>query len=131
VPKRGILAVLAAAAVLPAAGCGKSGGTKTTTGTTTSANAPQIVKFDGPSAVPCGKKRQIKSVSFRYATRNANAVEPSVDHQAIGAQAGYDPRGGTMRFPYICPGPHIVTISAFGHGKTASRSVTLEPESSG
>lgn len=124
--KKAILMVLAAAAVVGTAGCGKSGKKAYVPPA-----GPQVVKFDGPSVVPCGKKGEIKTVNFKYATQNATAVEPEIDGQAPGAQAGYDPSGGTMHFAYICPGPHTMTISAFGHGKTASKSAKIEPESSG
>lgn len=125
-PKKAILVVLAIGAVATAAGCGKSGKKAYVPPA-----GPQIVKFDGPSVVPCGKKGEIKTVGFKYATQNATAVEPEIDGQSPGAQAGYDPSGGTMHFAYICPGPHTMTISATGHGKTVSKSATLEPESSG
>ena len=106
-------------AIVALAGCGGSSG-------------PQILVFKGPSAVSCTKQGQTKTVAYVYKTKNAKAVEPSVDHNAIGAQAGYDPKGGTMRFPYRCDGPHTFTISAFGDkGKSASKSVTVEPSSGG
>jgi hypothetical protein len=115
-----------------AAGCGGSSKKSTTTSstpTTPAAKAPEIVTFKGPSAVPCQKKGQIKTVSFRYETRNATAVEPEIDGQAPGAQAGYDPAGGTMRFEYKCLGPHRLTITAFGKGgKQASKTATVGPE---
>jgi hypothetical protein len=93
---------------------------------------PRIVKFKGPHAVPCGKNGQAKTVPYEYATKNAVAVEPEIDGQSIGAQAGYEPKSGTMRFPYICPGPHTMTIIALGKSnQTAKRSAGVEPESSG
>ncbi len=74
----------------------------------------------------------MQTVEFKYETKNANAVEPEIDGQAPGAQAGYDPNSGTMRFAYVCPGPHTLTISAFGRGgKTVSKSADVVPESSG
>jgi hypothetical protein len=63
-----------------------------------------------------------KVVSFKYETKNAEAVDPEIDGQAVGAQAGYDPNSGTMRFPFTCPGPHTLTISATGNDKTVSKS---------
>jgi uncharacterized protein YdhG (YjbR/CyaY superfamily) len=83
--------------------------------------APEIVTFDGPSSVSCGGASQ-KVVSFKYETENAEAVDPEIDGQAVGAQAGYDPKSGTMRFPYQCPGPHTLTISATGNNQTVSKS---------
>lgn len=102
------------------AGCGKK------------ASGPEIVTFTGPSVVSCGTSGQTKTVSFTYKTKNATSVEPEVDGQSPGAQAGYDPTGGTMSFPYICPGPHTVTITAMDDkGKSVSKSATLEPSSAG
>jgi hypothetical protein len=125
-----LLVVSAAALAVLAAACG--GSKKSSTTTTTQTKSPVIVLFRGPTVVPCGKKGEMKTVSYKYATKNATAVEPEVDHQAIGAQAGYDPKSGTMRFPYKCPGPHTVTISAFAQGgKQASKSAQVVPESSG
>jgi hypothetical protein len=94
-----------------------------------SSSAPEIVRFDGPSSVQCGKKATIHTVLFKYETKNVTAVSPEIDGQAIGAQAGYDPQSGTMRFFYKCPGPHEFTISAFGKSKkSVSKTVTVEPE---
>jgi hypothetical protein len=94
---------------------------------------PQIVKFEGQKVVTsCGKKGQVKTLSFQYETKNATSVEPEIDGNPVGAQAGYNPHSGTMRFPYVCPGPHKLTISAFGKGrKTVSKTVTVQPEALG
>lgn len=125
-----LVAVLLVAAAMFLAGCGDKKGPEVVP--ESSRSGPQIVRFDGPDVVPCGKKGQTKTVSFEYETKNVTAVDPEVDGHPIGAQAGYDPKRGTMRFPYICPGPHTVTIDAFGKNtKSVERSVTLEPESSG
>jgi hypothetical protein len=102
-----------------AAGCG--GGKK----------APEVVKFAGPSSVDCSGGGT-KTVSFDYETKDAEAVDPEIDGQAVGAQAGYDPDSGTMNFPYLCPGPHTMTITAFGANNTStSKSVDVAPSSSG
>ncbi len=135
--KRSILLICAAVALSAVAGCGSSGKKTTSSGGTTSATTtkttasklPQIIVFKGPSAVSCGKKGEVHSVVFVYKTRNATSVEPEIDGEAPGAQAGYDPKGGKMRFDYICPGPHTLTISAFNDaGQSASRSVGVVPE---
>src|SRR6266508_1968123 len=135
--KRSILLICAAVALSAVAGCGSSGKKTTSSGGTTSATTtkttasklPQIIVFKGPSAVSCGKKGEVHSVVFVYKTRNATSVEPEIDGQSPGAQAGYDPKGGKMRFNYICPGPHTLTISAFNDaGQSASRSVGVVPE---
>jgi hypothetical protein len=105
-------------AVLALAACGGSSG-------------PQILVFKGPSSVSCTKQGQTKTVAFIYKTKGAEAVEPEVDHNAIGAQAGYPPDGGTMRFPYQCDGPHTLTITASKGNKSVSKSVTVEPSSGG
>jgi hypothetical protein len=131
VPRVSLLALTLVAAGL-AAGCG--GGSKNKPKTTIPAPTvrPSIVKFSGPNAVPCGKKGHVKSVSFHYETKNATSVAPEIDGQNPGAQAGYPPRKGTMRFSYVCPGPHTLTISAFNaKGQSASKSAKVEPESSG
>jgi hypothetical protein len=37
-----------------------------------------------------------------------------------------------MRFAYVCPGPHTVTITAFGRkNQSTSQSVDVAPSSSG
>lgn len=130
--KRSILLICAAAALVAVAGCGSSGAKKTTTSATTETTAsklPQIIVFKGPSAVSCGKKGEIHTVVFVYKTRNATSVGPEIDGEAPGAQAGYDAKGGKMRFNYICPGPHTLTISAFNDaGRSASRSVGVVPQ---
>jgi uncharacterized protein (DUF952 family) len=94
--------------------------------TGSAAGKPEIVTFDGPSTVSC-TGTETKTVSFQYETKNAEAVDPEVDGEAIGAQAGYDPDSGTMTFPYQCPGPHTMTISAFGKNNlTATASVMFD-----
>jgi hypothetical protein len=115
------LFLLGPAAIAGLAACGGSG-----------SSGPQILVFKGPSAVSCAKQGQTKTVPYVYKTKNATAVEPEVDGQSPGAQAGYPPNGGTMRFPYICDGPHKFTITASDNkGKSVSKSVTVEPSSGG
>ena len=71
-------------------------------------------------------------MTYLYKTKNASAVEPEIDGQPPGAQAGYPPGGGHMHFAYICDGPHKFTITAFGKkNKSASKTVTVEPSSGG
>jgi len=131
VPRLAPLALALIAAGL-ATGCG--GGSKNPRKTTIPAPTirPSVVQFAGPNALRCGKKGRVKTVSFRYETKNATSVEPQIDGQNPGAQAGYPPRKGTMRFSYRCPGPHTLSITAFNpKGQSASKSVKVEPESSG
>jgi hypothetical protein len=118
---RASFTLLVAAVSVAAAGCGGSSSSK-----------PQIVTFKGPSVVSCVKKGQSKTVSFLYKTTNATAVEPEIDGQPPGAQAGFNPKGGHMLFAYICPGPHKLTITASGKNrKSVSKSVTVVPSSGG
>jgi|ERR671924_553201 predicted small lipoprotein YifL len=139
---RAVLLLAAVVLVFALAGCGNSGklpgpGAKKATTVTKkrkppaeppAGNVPIILRFDGPGSVRCTRKGQRRTVIFRYRTRRATAVEPSVDGQAIGAQAGYNPKQGRMRFPYKCPGPHTVTITATNNlGHSASRSVGVSP----
>jgi hypothetical protein len=96
-----LVAVTAATVVL--AGCGGSGHKKHTSSTAEfHLGAPKILTFSGPKVVSCAKKGQIKTVSYLYQTQYATSVEPEIDGQAPGAQAGYDPNGGHMRFAYTC-----------------------------
>jgi len=128
------LALLAVALTVAALAAGCGGGSKNPRKTTIPAPTirPTVVRFSGPDAVPCGKKGQVKTVSFRYETKNATSVEPQIDGENPGAQAGYPPRKGTMRFSYMCPGPHTLTITAFNpKGQSASKTAKVEPESSG
>lgn len=115
-----LLLALVAASV----GCSRSAEKPTRTATIPAPTLkPSIGKFDGPSSVSCGKKGTVQTVTFAYATRNATSVEPEIDGQSPGMQAGYPPRRGQMRFSYICPGPHTLTITAFGQqGQSASKS---------
>lgn len=114
-------AAILAGLTIAAAGCGGSG-----------SSAPQIVTFKGPSVVSCVKNSQVKTASYLYKTKDATAVEPEIDGQPPGAQAGYNPKGGHMHFAYICPGPHKFTITASNDkGKSVSKSVTVEPSSGG
>jgi hypothetical protein len=112
------------------AGCGSSGKT-TSTAKKMQPSGPKILTFKGPTVVSCAKKGQTKSVSYLYQTQHATAVSPEIDGQNPGAQAGYDPNGGHMRFTYVCPGPHRFTILALNGKRQASKSVTVEPSSGG
>jgi hypothetical protein len=82
---------------------------------------PKILSFKGPHTVSCRQKGQSVTVAFTYETKNAASVDPEIDGHPVGAQAGYPPRRGTMRFPYPCPGPHRLTIAAFNRRGTAAR----------
>ena len=121
------------ALVVATAGCGHSAKKPARTTTIPAPTLkPLIVRFDGPSSVSCGKKGTIKSVTFAYVTRNASSVEPEIDGQSPGMQAGYAPRRGQMHFSYKCPGPHTLTITAFDQkGQSASRSARVVPASGG
>jgi len=126
-----LVAVTAATVVL--AGCGGSGHKKHTSSTAEfHLGAPKILTFSGPKVVSCAKNGQIKTVSYLYQTQYATSVEPEIDGQAPGAQAGYDPNGGHMRFAYTCPGPHKFTITASNNkSKSASQTVKVVPSSGG
>ena len=96
------------------------------------AASPRILEFKGPSSVSCSKKGEIHGVGFQYRVTGAQAVEPEIDGQNPGAQAGYDPKQGTMNFNYVCPGPHTMTIAAFGkNGHSVSTSRQVVPSSAG
>jgi hypothetical protein len=96
------------------------------------ATAPRILEFDGPDVASCGASGDTVTLSYRYRTTNATTVEPEIDGEPVGAQAGYDPAQGVMRFSYVCPGPHTLTITASGkNNATASKSVDVAPSSSG
>ena len=105
--------------------------TVTSTGGGTGAK-PQILEFNGPDVASCGTSGDTVTLSYSYRTKNATAVEPEIDGQNPGAQAGYPPVHGVMRFAYVCPGPHTVTITAFGsNNQSTSQSVHVAPSSSG
>ena len=106
---RRLLLACTLALVVFAAGCG--GGKK----------APEIVAFDGPSErLVHGGGHQERLVRVRDERRRGGRSQ--IDGQAVGAQAGYDPDSGTMRFPYLCPGPHTLIISATGNNQTITES---------
>ena len=93
---------------------------------------PQILEFDGPDTASCGPASDTVTLSYDYRTKNATTVEPSIDGEPVGAQAGYDPAHGVMRFAYVCPGPHTLTITAFGaNNASTTRSVDVAPSSGG
>jgi hypothetical protein len=127
--RRGVLLLVVAAAV---AGCGSSSNKTTSTPTIPATTLkPDVVKFDGPHSISCGKKGTVKTVSFTYETRNATSVEPEIDGESPGMQAGYEPRRGTMHFSYKCPGPHDLSIAAFNQkGQSETRSVSVSSTSS-
>lgn len=108
--------------------------TRSTRVTSTSSNAgakPEVVTFEGPSTVSCSGT-ETTTVAFKYETKNATAVDPEIDGQAVGAQAGYDPASGTMSFPYVCPGPHTLTIDVSGaNGQNVTKSAKVVPEGGG
>jgi len=96
------------------------------------ASAPKILEFNGPDVASCGTSGDTVTLSYSYRTQNATAVEPSIDGENPGAQAGYNPAHGTMRFAYVCPGPHTLTITAFGNYDTStSKSIDVAPSSAG
>jgi hypothetical protein len=95
------------------------------TSTGSAAGKPEVVTFDGPSTVTC-KGDETVAVDFQYETKNATTVDPEIDGEAVGAQAGYDPHSGTMSFPYQCPGPHTLTIDVGGaNGQSANKSAIV------
>ncbi len=108
--------------------------TSTTTTTTTAvpvSNAPVITAFQIIYDVDCSGAEA--SVPVSWATRNVQTVEFQVDHQPVGAGAGYPVNGiGNVAVP--CDGrAHTVTLTATGSGASASlsRSVNTSPSSSG
>ena len=98
--------------------------TQNVTSTGSATGKPVVVTFSGPSSVACTGTKTVV-VSFEYETKNATTVDPEIDGQAVGAQAGYDPHSGTMRFPYICPGPHTLTIDVGGANGSVTKSATV------
>lgn len=115
--------------------CPPSGGTTTTATTTSTTTTPKkpfplIVTFTGPTVVSC-VGTETKTVVYTYKTKYTTSVEPEVDGQPPGAQAGYDPAGGKMRFPYECPGPHKVSIFAQNDVGHATASAQIVPSSGG
>jgi hypothetical protein len=120
---------------IDAGGANGQSTTKSATVTSTSGgntSLPQILEFKGPDVASCGASGETVTLSYTYRTKNAKAVEPSIDGENPGAQAGYDPVQGVMKFAYVCPGPHTMTITAFGANNTStSKSVDVAPSSSG
>ena len=117
--------VLFGAAGFALAGCSGSEsrvGTATSTKGATQAQSadlpsPRIAKFKGPDFVKC-RGRETHTLLFRYATKNhVQSVEAQVDGRPPTAHAIYDLRRGTIRFPYVCPGPHTFKITATGKDK--------------
>jgi hypothetical protein len=98
------------------AGCSGSEsrvGTTTSTEGATEAPSVRIVRFRGPNFVRC-RGGETHMLLFRYAMKNAQTIDPRVDARPLAAHAVYDLRRGTIRFPYVCPGPHSFKITARG-----------------
>ena len=72
--------------------------TQNVTSTGSATGKPVVVTFSGPASVACTGTKTVV-VSFEYETKNATTVDPEIDGQAVGAQAGYDPHSGTMSSP--------------------------------
>ena len=86
--------------------------------------APQIVKFYGPSVVRCRKAGDAVRVKYKYATIHASAVKGRIDGVRRGVRRAGSPARGTMRFRYVCDGPHTIAIIARSPtGATASSSI--------
>jgi hypothetical protein len=87
--------------------------TSTPTPTPTS-NGPVITAFQIIDDITCAGAQA--SVPVSWATRNAQTVEFQVDHQPVGAGAGY-PVAGIGNVPVPCDGKsHTVLLAAFGSG---------------
>jgi hypothetical protein len=90
----------------------------TTTTTTTTPNGPVITAFQIIDDVDCSGAEA--SVPVSWATRNVQTVEFQVDHQPVGAGAGY-PVNGIGNVPVPCDGKsHTVVLAAFGSGVQVS-----------
>ena len=120
-----------------ASGAGTNGPSATKSVSVTSTGgggsaAPQVLEFNGPDTASCGTSGDTVTLSYSYRTKGATAVEPEIDGQNPGAQAGYPPVHGVMHFNYVCPGPHTLTITAFGKNNTStSKSIDVQPASAG
>jgi hypothetical protein len=92
--------------------------TTTTTTTAPTSNAPVITAFQIIDDVDCSGAQA--SVPVSWATRNVQTVEFQVDHQPVGAGAGY-PVNGIGNVPVPCDGKsHTVVLVAFGSGVQVS-----------
>jgi hypothetical protein len=90
----------------------------TTTTTTPTSNGPVITAFQIIDDVDCSGAQA--SVPLSWATRNVQTVEFQVDHQPVGAGAGY-PVDGIGNVPVPCDGKsHTVVLVAFGSGVQVS-----------
>jgi hypothetical protein len=85
---------------------------------------PEIVRFDVPTVVRCSKAGAAVKVKYEYATLNASVVNGRIDGVRRGVQRVGGPARGTLRFRYVCPGPHTLAITArSSSGLTASASI--------
>jgi hypothetical protein len=126
--------VLLGAVGFALAGCSgskRSAVTTTSTEGVTEAPSVRIVRFRGPNFVRC-RGGETHMLSFRYAMKNAQTIDPRVDARPVAAHAIYDLRRGTIRFPYVCPGPHSFKITATGKNNGfASAGVTFDKSNRG
>ena len=84
---------------------------------------PEIVRFDGQRFVRCRTAGAAVRVEYKYATIRASSVEGRIDGVSRGVLRAGSTDRGTMRFRYVCPGPHTFTITARAPGGTATQSI--------
>jgi hypothetical protein len=107
--------------------CPSSGGTTTTTvTTTTTAAAPEILSWTGPPNANCQADTEVVTLTFRWRTRNAEAIDFEVDGVPPGASAGAGP-SGSIDLPFECSkASHTYTLTASNAaGETVTKDLTV------
>jgi hypothetical protein len=114
----GLTGLGACAPSTPATPTATTSAVATSITTTTTPNGPVITAFQIIDDVDCSGAQA--SVPVSWATRNVQTVEFQVDHQPVGAGAGY-PVNGIGNVPVPCDGKsHTVVLAAFGSGVQVS-----------
>ena len=100
------------------AGGGQSGGGQS------AAPAPVIDSFETPESIDCHNDN-FQMFTATWTTTNATKVTISIDGPGVYKTYGAD---GEASLPFNCNSPHTFLLTAYGaDGKTATRSVTLQP----
>jgi len=110
--------------------CPSSGGTTTTTvTTTTTAAAPEILSWTGPENANCQADTEVVTLTFRWRTRNAEAIDFEIDGVPPGASAGAGP-SGSIDLPFECDrASHTYTLTASNTaGDTVTKNLTVQSE---
>jgi hypothetical protein len=103
---------------------GQSGGGSGSGSGQSAAPAPVINSFETPESIDC-HNGNFQMFTATWTTTNATKTTISIDGGGVYKTYGPDDEAS---LPFNCSSPHTFVLTAIGaDGKTASRSVTLQP----